>query len=638
MFGVILQEILFHFPKSLSKRKYFLLWSVDPKKGNVIPFCLTNVGKKLIIKKSMTGNLVTLRFLYKVERTKAFESIINQGLYGISLNLRASTNLVVIDLDSFDLDDFRSYNFSSSSNSNQNLVVKALSSVPCYWEISASGKGLHGFFCFPDFHKLINNRFIWKPVENVEIFVGGKVNKMIIVTGNSISIPSSEFETIVYRNNRRGHAKIVNATLSQLTPFITLLGELSGNKKSITSTTPTHVINSEPISLPSWLPKTFFVFKAKILPAFDPFGPKLEEQVGYATFLVKIRKLQEMTLKKDFSTYKSQSEIDYFVFALIVKLFKYQFTKEHLASILYTAIDFYQMNFPAREEKSSDYFLRTCHKSFVDFYLNSRSSSFRLDDIPEKPFCLVKTPLGLLAPPMAVSKQHLIVQNRHLLKDFDFDLYQILLQITVENYKSKKLPLTDMQNMKSFICCSVGDLARAVTSNQRISSFYYQRILSSLNRLANTRIFWNTNSSQGSLTLLDYIYLKDRKMVEVSFTNFVAWFLLFDTEIIKNSGLDYSVYYTNIFNLYKTPIDRKIYRFLINNVPIRTTRKVLSINEDLLSRFYPTYSRRRHSFYKRAFLKAIHQFLRVNQSDIRIEVLNDKLILNRINLSSTRLE
>ena len=68
----------------------------------------------------------------------------------------------------------------NGKKSTHEEVFQALDSVPAYREVSASGKGIHIIFRFKDFNKLINDKFIWKVTDGLEIFVSGKTNKMLI--------------------------------------------------------------------------------------------------------------------------------------------------------------------------------------------------------------------------------------------------------------------------------------------------------------------------------------------------------------------------------------------------------------------------------------------------------------------------
>lgn len=628
-FEEIVQELLFNFPISLQRRKHFLLWEFNVRRQSIIPSCLnSNRTNKFSLIKSMKGPLVSLNLLRKIVITREFQNLIRGNLYGISLNLKNIPNLVIVDIDDFDLQDLNSP--ITADSSNQRLVIESLKHLPAYVEVSVSKRGLHIFFSFQNFEKFLDNRFISSPASKVEIFVGGGPNKMVLLTGNVL--PSNEFnqdfETIVARKNRINY-KIVQATKTQLRPFLKLLEEFSriNNKKTVISN---RALISDETKLPNWL-KNFSNFKNRISPEDKSSKLTLEEQQGDSFFISKIEKLKILSLTKNYSqeNYKSQSEVDYAVFSLLLKFLKFEVTEQNVSSVVWSFLNFYEENFPLRLTKHSQYLVRTAYKVFLNSYSKTGQISSNLP-LESSSKVLIKTPLGLLGKSLKFSEQKCIVDNMDLLKNFDFDLYQTLLHLSIENSQTPSLDLGSISNLKISIRLSIGYLARRITKKNNVSSFYYSKILESLFRLSSTRLTWNNQLSQGSVALLEYIHIKDTKMVEISFTSLLAWFLFIDTKTIKNSKLDYTVYYSHFFNIYQTSEQRRLYRFLINNLPVKTSRKVLKVDKFLLENFYNNYSKRRHSAFKTSFFKSINEFSKITSGDVSVQIVGQKLILSRI--------
>lgn len=634
-FETILQQVCWCFPASLQRRKYFLLWSFNTKKQNVVPFSLnwkinsSKIANSFILTNSMAANLISLNSLKKLYPNKEFQTLISGGLYGLSLNLKNATDLIVVDIDSFDPTTLNSPPNLTPETLNQRLVIESLKDIPHYAEISASGNGIHIFFSFRQFERFLDNRFISNPAAKIEIFIGGgNKNKMVILTGNQISLGGADqdFEILQGRKTRTNY-RVVKPSLTQLSSFIQLLEKFKKIKTS------NNILVSPETKLPKWL-SSFSNFKNSIAKESNSPQLNLEQQEGYSLFLTKIAKLKILTFKKNYSdqTYKSQSEVDYQIFSLILTLFKFNFDQTNFASIVYTCIHFYKQNFPIRDNKHSDYLLRTCFKLFVNFYSKTEKISPSL--ILENNFkSLIKTPLGLLGVSLKSNEQKIFLKNRELLTDFDFDLYQNLLHLTVEQSLRSSANLGEIRSMKLSIHTSIGSLARFITRKKNVSSLFYKKIVESLGRLASTQLVWDTPLTQGSICLLEYVNHKESNILEVSFTNFLAWILAVDTETLKRLNLHYCVYYSQFFLRYETAKQRKMYRFLINNLPVMTQKKILNIDQTLLSSFYNNYNHRRHSLFKNTFLESINEFSKITDTDIRVKITGQKLVLSRVNLS-----
>jgi len=161
-----------------------LVWTVDSEKQHVQPYTIRIRKTTLLLKKSMTSDLVSLDQLLWLRNHPSDPN--SQEVFknhGVAINLKNCPNMVVIDFDNCSPADLEMP--VTDESTVQHRFYQSLATVPSYREISVSGKGVHVIFAYRNFEKYTNNKFILKPIENVEIFVGGKVNKMLLLTGVS---------------------------------------------------------------------------------------------------------------------------------------------------------------------------------------------------------------------------------------------------------------------------------------------------------------------------------------------------------------------------------------------------------------------------------------------------------------------
>jgi hypothetical protein len=272
--------------------------------------------------------------------------------------------------------------------------------VPAYREVSASGKGIHIIFRFKDFNKLINDKFIWKVTDGLEIFVSGKTNKMLILTGYAINhITGSLIERKTYRTSRaKFNNRIVEATLPQLRSFLDVLSRYQKQHQDSVESKDVLLPTFNKTEIPKWVFIPFSKFDDKDLRSANPHFATPESKKGYTSALKDLKTLQDIILTNDFGSnkkYVSYSEVDYTVFTILVRLYlNSDFHVRDLSSIIQMCLNYYRKHFPIREEKADEYFVRTCYNSLMRTF-KQRSCSSNL--IQHQQLNLIKTPAGLLS-------------------------------------------------------------------------------------------------------------------------------------------------------------------------------------------------------------------------------------------------
>lgn len=639
----IVQSITCELPEPWHRRKRFLLWYISPSKNTVFPWCLSFDSKKrLTATKSMTGNLITLTQLSDLIYKQDIESLINSKRYGIAVNLIACNDWVVVDFDKCIPETFLSVPHSSSTF--QHKLFYSLTNVPAYREISASGKGVHIIFQYKGFHKFIKNKFIYKVSNNVEIFLGGKVNKLLILTGHTTHV-SYGYPLALDTEYRKSRGKrnycIRKPTSEDLLPFINLITEFEdvSQKSSCQESkkeSPSDGLTKESSNS---APNNFSYYRQQLLSFSGPTNfPGPEMQPNYKSFLLEREKFINIIDKKDFGsdTYKSYSELDFAVFSSLKNLYPV-IKAENMPAFIHMFVNYYQKHFPARENKANDYLFRTCYK-VISKSLENQQEYFSNQQTQENtPSCLVKTPHGMLFEVLESTPSYVYVENRQGLENFDWDVYNYLMELIVRNSSYSKNEFRTLATIKSSIDCSVGQIARFITRTNKVPGRFYTKVLTSLSRLAATRMTWKTEANEGAVTLLEYLYRRDNGALQITFTNLIAWVLLVDTKTLKNSPFGYSVYYADIFNLYKTSKQRQFYRYIITNSAVQGSPRTVFIDSTLLSHFYPVYTSRRHSFHKTSFLKLVEDFAQVQNSDIDLYFDDKKIVFSRKNVKSKSL-
>jgi hypothetical protein len=570
----------------------------------------------------MTKNLVTLNYLYTLCELEA--EFTSNHYYGVAINLASCESLIAVDLDNCDIEALDAID-PDGPMTTQQKVYYSLRAVPKYTEISSSGAGLHIIFSYKNFSHVINNKFIFRPCENVEIFVGGKTNKMLSLTGvcfGAIFDSSRWFEQKIYKQNR-----IIQATTPQLQEFINCLSNLSNFQKDSNITT-----LKTRVKVPSWLSFKKLLFE----PTKALFVPP-EQTTGYLTIKPVLLKLQNIAIKEDYgvNTYPSRSELDFMVFNQLIQLYP-NLNSNELPALIHTCVNYYTEHFGVRASKSPDYLFRTCYNAYSNFYSFKQEKSIpQTLETTNSISKLIVMPLGILAQDISLryKAQYVFVENRDQLFNEDWDVYEMLLGTAVKqgHYSiGNTYDVNLIKNSKCELNSSLGHIARYITGKSHLSSSYYKRVLESLTRLSKTTVRWSTVDSQGCMALLEFQHNKLNGSLMISFTNLIAWFIQSDIDTIRLSKFKYTAFYLEyIFTLYLTSSQRQLYRFLVNNCPINSFEKRIIIDSNLLEIFYTNYSSRRNSLYKARFLQLLKDFQAVKGSDITIKIQADSFFVSR---------
>lgn len=619
----ILQQLNEHLPVSWKKKNCFLLWSFNKK---FQPWCLSRISSKVELKNSMKDDLVSFYRILRWFNLKEANSI--DGVYGICLNLIACKDLVVIDLDDFDPYATDTDKVSALQHEILNLFLDP--AFPVYIEVSASGHGVHIIFKHKNFERFTNKKFISKPLPGVEIFIGGKVNKLLILTGKEH--PEVYGSGIEKRHRSRRSFEILQMSERRLEPLLAILPKVRETADLAEKLIPQTVFKDPP----TWLWKNFITFKNNALGPLDASFSKPEKQPGYGVFELHRQKLQEIVRQNNFGSGlpKSLSEIDYNLFLGLIKLYP-NLRHTEISSLAYVCLEYYKTCFPERDlkYKTKDYLLRTFYKALVSYY-STRVATIEPQE--KTTDLLIKTPRGMLSQinNNRSPKNTVSIMNRENLKNFDLDVYNYLLEKVVEQSQHSNQNSYEMAKIKCSLVCTVGEIARAVLNKSDISGAYYQRVLQSIENLSKTQLSWTNSSTTGSFSLLEYIYSKRTFNLKIVITNLVAWCLLVDTQTIRNSPFQYVAHFRKILGLYQTSKHRAIYRYLITNCAVQSKSKRLAIDNNLLKFFYPKYTPRRHAAYKKSFISSLKSFSTIRGSDLTVEIVEDTILCSRSYISS----
>lgn len=608
-----IEYLLANFPKSWHSKKCYLLWTLS-KTEVVEPYCILSDNKYTVkLRKSMTKNLITLNTLNVLFNPPDPRFL----RFGVAINLAKLPGLVVVDLDSFLPNKTQLKDPSSASIQEQ--VFNSLLQVPCYRELSASKNGVHIIFRFDNFEQYTNDRFIWTVASGFEIFVSGHTNKLLSLTGFEVDISGKGISREVRRSSRRkSETSIVQATSFQLRKFLDILKKFEDKVNDSTNLEHRKLSAVDTNSIPAaFLKIPFAKFHDKSLELADPSFPSVESCRGYMSILKPLQNLRRIIINSEFgpgTNYISRSEVDYNVFTTLAHVYlSSRSNVSALSSIIRNCVNYYDSNFPVRDGKGVDYLTRTCYNAVIRTFSKDRTSSISPKSVK---LYIIKTPLGLLAESKNPFTQ-VSVDNRFKLTDLDLDLYTLLLELLLEKrVSSEQYNILPPHSVKCQLNISLGDLARQLKKVDKLSGKYYKDVLSSLTRLSGTIVRWSTLKGQGSLSLLEYVY--DNTELTIIFTDLLAWMLLVDTKILKETDFRYVAFYSTFIHKYHESFHRRFYRFLINNSPIKSSDITVKIDQDLLQRLYPTYSTRRHSVYKKRFLESFEKFKQITETDIII--------------------